>query len=1128
MPPSGLSREKRVRNEANRAGGPNVAPAVWEIVPKVTMWCYALQPFWIGPPDMVELSQVATLGIGSRVRESHGQEMKDMDISSYTTRFNELALLCPGMVPTEQKKVEAYIRGLMALTFNGTEGQSQELEREADNKKRKWERNFKEARNTQEDNGAVGQAYAVVEMVTELWTKVRRNFWNGFGLSWHDAVIVMWEEEVHVGPVKKRTLVVRVMRVCSIEVCDRADERLRKYVDRGDYLFVAQVVEEEDQAGETSGGCAVICEFPDVFPEGSARTPSVPTSGFVIELVSRSRSMARIHFRLCALSIAPSEMKELARIDDLFDQLLRLMSCGNSRLMYDQDSLWPLRISSDAIWIDKRTRSIYGFDESDSVQFLGPVINSSGCVTFGPAKVKQSRVGLLRSLRLEVKAEFFGLAGIFRRIIEGFSLMPSHFTKLINKNKDLRNGARTKKRKPFSCYGAVLMQREKVIAYASRQLRTHEENYMTHDLDWLRLRTSFKHMKPISLLQQPENSEMEMEKVDQDFVLVLDSKNPSAFFLTEDSLYTFKGFGLSLQKAWGLKWILKLRLTTRKTDGQSERNFPKIGRYASGMSRQKSYADLKRRLTEFEVGDKVMLKVSPWKGVIRFGKRGKLSPRFVGPFKVIERIGPVATSWELHEVRSTGNYAFLSEEPAENVDRECMRTRSQARRRQQQQKQQVLPNLVDLVEPPKDTMADNQTMAELLQAPTEGYEDAIVVPEIAAANFEIKHGLLTLVQNKQFFGHDKEDPHAHIRYFNKITSTLRYPNVPTTSIKLMLFPFSLEGAARIWLEKEPPRSIQTWDDLVAKFINQFFPPSKTTNLRNEITNFKQRFDESFSEAWDRFKDLLRACPHHGFSELHQLDTFYNALNVNDQDSLNSAAGGNFLDKRPADCSSIIESKSKVRHSRSKAIVAKMTLRHETKSVTFKVGDTKNFSYNAMESVNKVDFIDIACEEYSQEILGFSEVSANGNSTLTIETNYLREGLLLLEAILNSEPLSPLPNHANYFSEIRKELKICETKTDETSVDESPKIELKDLPPHLEYAFLEGDNKLPVIIAKNLSVVEKAALIKVLQSHKRAIAWKLLYIKPHALVASAMHQAHSRDVCMAILPRHDSKKRWKSS
>ncbi|GJW66470.1 reverse transcriptase domain-containing protein [Tanacetum coccineum] len=209
------------------------------------------------------------------------------------------------------------------------------------------------------------------------------------------------------------------------------------------------------------------------------------------------------------------------------------------------------------------------------------------------------------------------------------------------------------------------------------------------------------------------------------------------------------------------------------------------------------------------------------------------------------------------------------------------------RRNRRRSQQQVPPNLV---EPPKDTMADQRTMAELLQAPTEGYEDAIVVPAITADNFELKHGLLTLVQNKQFFGHDKEDPHAHIRYFNKITSTLKFPNVPNTSVKLMLFPFSLEGTARIWLEKEPPRSILTWDDLVSKFINNFFPPSKTTNLRNEITNFQQRFDESFSEAWDRFKDLLRACPHHGFLELHQLDTFYNALNTNDQDSLNSAAG----------------------------------------------------------------------------------------------------------------------------------------------------------------------------------------------------------------------------------------------
>ncbi|GJT53668.1 reverse transcriptase domain-containing protein [Tanacetum coccineum] len=252
-----------------------------------------------------------------------------------------------------------------------------------------------------------------------------------------------------------------------------------------------------------------------------------------------------------------------------------------------------------------------------------------------------------------------------------------------------------------------------------------------------------------------------------------------------------------------------------------------------------------------------------------------------------------------------------------------MRTRSQSRNRQQQQVTQTFVEPFDLEKPidnpapPVVTMADNRTMAQFLQAPTEGYEDAIVVPAITADNFEIKHGLLTLVQNKQFFGHDKEDPHAHIRYFNKITSTMKFPNVP-----------------------KPPRLILTWDDLVSQFVNKFFPPSKTTNLRNEITNFQQRFDESFYKAWGRLNDLLRACLHHGFSELHQLDTFYNALNSSDQDSLNSAAGGNFLDKMPRDCLRIIESKSKVRHSRSKAIVAKVGTSSSTPGISPDVAEFK--------------------------------------------------------------------------------------------------------------------------------------------------------------------------------------------
>nr|GEX31893.1 reverse transcriptase domain-containing protein [Tanacetum cinerariifolium] len=176
-------------------------------------------------------------------------------------------------------------------------------------------------------------------------------------------------------------------------------------------------------------------------------------------------------------------------------------------------------------------------------------------------------------------------------------------------------------------------------------------------------------------------------------------------------------------------------------------------------------------------------------------------------------------------------------------------------------------------------MADNRTMAELLQAPTEGYEDVIVIPKIAANNFELKHGLINLVQNKKFFGHDKEDPHAYIRYFNKITSTIRVPN--------------------------------------------------------------QRFNESFYEAWDHFNDLLRACPHHGFSELHQLDTFYNALNVNDQDSLNSAAGGNFLDKMPQECLKIIESKSKVCQSQDKVVISKVSTSSSTPANSSEVAEVKD-------------------------------------------------------------------------------------------------------------------------------------------------------------------------------------------
>nr|GEU58826.1 retrovirus-related Pol polyprotein from transposon TNT 1-94 [Tanacetum cinerariifolium] len=186
--------------------------------------------------------------------------------------------------------------------------------------------------------------------------------------------------------------------------------------------------------------------------------------------------------------------------------------------------------------------------------------------------------------------------------------------------------------------------------------------------------------------------------------------------------------------------------------------------------------------------------------------------------------------------------------------------------RDQSSKKKVANSNLEEHLPPVVTMADNRTMAKLLRAPAEGYAEAIVVPSILAEQFDLKHSLINMMTTNQFFGLEKDNPHDHIR------------------------------AAYRWLEKEPLRSITMWDDLLSKFINELFPPSRTTSLRNEISNFQQKFDESFPEAWDRYKDLLRACPHHGFTELHQLNTFYNALNPADQDSLNAAAGGNLLER----------------------------------------------------------------------------------------------------------------------------------------------------------------------------------------------------------------------------------------
>nr|GEU77414.1 reverse transcriptase domain-containing protein [Tanacetum cinerariifolium] len=206
---------------------------------------------------------------------------------------------------------------------------------------------------------------------------------------------------------------------------------------------------------------------------------------------------------------------------------------------------------------------------------------------------------------------------------------------------------------------------------------------------------------------------------------------------------------------------------------------------------------------------------------------------------------------------------------------------------------------------------------ELLQESTNGVGDAIIVSPILANQFELKINLLYLVTAIAFHFFENDDPRSHIQRFTKITQTIKLINLPSDVVKMLLFLFSLEGAARTWLEKEPPNVITTWNDLVSMFVNRFSPPSKTTNLRNEITTFQQRFSETFAEAWDRFKDILNKRPHRGFSLFYQIDTFCNSLNQSKQDSLNSATGGNFLTKNTQEALTIIENKSKVQTSKNK-------------------------------------------------------------------------------------------------------------------------------------------------------------------------------------------------------------------
>nr|GEY57644.1 hypothetical protein [Tanacetum cinerariifolium] len=526
-----------------------------------------------------------------------------------------------------------------------------------------------------------------------------------------------------------------------------------------------------------------------------------------------------------------------------------------------------------------------------------------------------------------------------------------------------------------------------------------------------------------------------------------------------------------------------------------------------------------------------------------------------------------------------------------------MRTRSQSRNNFPQQEASPviveplrikLPFLEDQFQedPPKDppevSMADNQTMVELLQAPTEDKmpreclkiieskskvrqsRAKAVVAKTRKTNPQLQPNLLLLLQLKQLsqimllavvLTRTKIFP-LPTETFIKITSKRTFPSNTIINPKEELKGITTrngvayQGATIPTPFKVAKQGTEVTKDQVKTPSSQSTTPVQPLVAQSETQTLV--FEPIVAPVSAPMPNLKPSIPYPSRRDNErrrdqankQIEKFYEILKdmsfeISFRDALN------LMPKFASTLNALIENKEKLSE------MARTPINEHCSAVILnklprKLGDPGKFlipcEFPGMDEClaladlgtdralidvhkgeltlpNKIDVIDLACEEYSQEVLGFSDVTTSGNPTpyddpivsttsptltpfgdgdfllfeeadafLGLEDNPNslkinpfyndpKGDILLLEAILNSEPLPPLSNHEQYMHSFKKELKVYKEKTVKSSIDEPPEVELKDLPPHLEYAFLEGDNKLPVIIAKELGDEEKSALIK---------------------------------------------------
>nr|GEW67321.1 DNA-directed DNA polymerase [Tanacetum cinerariifolium] len=195
---------------------------------------------------------------------------------------------------------------------------------------------------------------------------------------------------------------------------------------------------------------------------------------------------------------------------------------------------------------------------------------------------------------------------------------------------------------------------------------------------------------------------------------------------------------------------------------------------------------------------------------------------------------------------------------------------------------------------------DLRTMEELCQPSLNGRGRPIASIAIQATNFGLKNDMIQQVQNSfQFHGLPGDDDNKHLDKFLHVTQSIKVNGVTDDALRLYLFPHFLTHHATAWFDRLPRNSINTFEQMAKMFLGKYFPPSMVTKLRNEITNFRQRPDESFFEAWERYKLSIDRCPNHNMLPVTQIDTFYNGLTLRHRDTINAVVGGTFMKRQIA-------------------------------------------------------------------------------------------------------------------------------------------------------------------------------------------------------------------------------------